>query len=133
MRLVINGTMPKDLINLIRRSDSPRRSAVSVAGALVDTIFMAGIYEGEELIAFGRICGDRSIYFLICDIIVDRRYLGRRLDIKIFKELNDFLVAAMPKGAEAIVIARPPLGKICARFGYKYIDTDYLVPMRRKG
>ena len=46
-----------------------------------------GVYEGDELVGFGRVVTDHSTVFWICDIIIDEDYRGKNLGKKIMEKI----------------------------------------------
>ena len=129
--LKYNQTMPRDFVKLMIKSGMKPCRASSAVGAIKNSIFTVGIFSDKELIAFGRICGDVHLYMIVCDIMVDPKYAGRKLELAVIKELENFLREAATPDTTVLAKVDAPIGKIFARLGYKYFDEDYQVVMVR--
>ena len=127
-----NETLPRDFRSLQARSGNRVSSKLSAVGAIKNSIFTVGIYLDEELVAFGRVCGDYHLYFLICDIMLDKRLTNERYINLVVKELDDFLRLAATKDSQVIVEVDKPMDELFAKIGFKYFDEDYRLVMRRK-
>lgn len=132
MRYQFNETMPADYASLQERSGNRVSDRLTIVQALRNTVFMVGIYEGEELAAYGRIVGDDARFYLICDVMVDRKLEGQGYDLLILKELEDFIRTAAAKNAQVLVFVDRPYDEVCRKFGFKYLDSDYQTAMVRR-
>lgn len=126
-----NRTMPRDYVKLMLKSGAKPCKAETAIGAIKNSVFTVGIYNGEELIAFGRICGDGFRFLVICDIMVDARYAGKKLELAIIKELDAFVKETVKPDTTVLAQVDAPLGRILTHLGYKYYDEDYSVVMKR--
>lgn len=48
-----------------------------------------GVYEGDNLVGFGRVVTDHATVFWICDIIIDENYRGKNLGKKIMEKIME--------------------------------------------
>ncbi len=127
-----NETLPRDFRSLQARSGHGVSSKLSAVGAIKNSIFTVGVYQDDELVAFGRVCGDYHLYFLICDIMIDARYTDEKYMKLVVKELDDFLRLAATKDSQVIAELDKPMDEFFAKIGFKYFDEDYRLVMRRK-
>lgn len=131
MEFRFNQTLPDDYASLEQRSGNMPHSALAITGALKNSLFTIGIYDNEELIAFGRVTGDDSLCYVITDIMVDEKYRGRNLDAMILKEIDDYLKTVGTKDSQAILIADKAVGEMARKFKYMYFDSDFYAIMKR--
>lgn len=131
MEFRFNGTFPKDYASLLERSGNEPHDMLAITGAIKNSLFTAGIYEGEELIAFGRVTGDDALCYIICDIMVDERFKGRKLEAMVLKEIDDYIKSVGTKDSQTILIADKELGELARRFRYMYFDSDFYAIMKR--
>lgn len=131
MEIRFNRTLPKDYASLLERSGNDMHSMVSITGAIKNSLFTVGIYEGEELIAFGRVTGDDALCYIICDIMVDTVYEDKNYEAVVLKEIDDYFKAVRTKDSQAILIGDRKLGEIARRFKFMYFDSDFYAIMKR--
>lgn len=55
--------------------------------ALKNTLYSLCAYDGEKLIGYGRIIGDKTIFLYIQDIMVVLEYQGKRIGTGIMNEI----------------------------------------------
>lgn len=55
--------------------------------ALENTLYSLCVYDGDRLIGYGRIIGDKTIFLYIQDIIVIPEYQGKKIGTSIITEL----------------------------------------------
>ena len=55
--------------------------------ALENTLYSISVYENEEIIGYGRIIGDKTIFLYIQDIMVLPEYQGKKIGTEIMKIL----------------------------------------------
>lgn len=131
MEFKFNQTLPGDYASLLERSGNMKHSALAITKAIKNSLFTVGIYEGEELIAFGRVTGDDALCYIICDIMVDEKLADRNLEAMIFKELDDYIRAVNTKDSQTILIADKKVGELARKFRYMYFDSDFYAIMKR--
>lgn len=64
-----------------------RRDNKMVEEALNNTLYSLCVYDGEKLIGYGRIIGDKTIFLYIHDVMVIPEYQGKQIGTGIMKEL----------------------------------------------
>ena len=132
MDIRINRTMPRDFVSLMLRSGNEPKTAIAATAAIRSSLFTVGIYQGDVLMAFGRVIGDDALYYIVCDVMVDRRYRDRNLEMHIAKEIDDYIRELSTKDSNVFVMAEKPLDDVFRRFGFKYLDDDFRCVMTRK-
>ncbi len=58
-----------------------------VEESLNNTLYSVSIYDDNEIIGYGRIIGDKTIFLYIQDIMVVPEYQGQKIGTKIMNEL----------------------------------------------
>ena len=132
MDIRLNCTMPIDLIRLMERCGKRKHDPKTLIRSMRDCLFMAGIYDEATLVAYGRVCGDGAMYFLICDFLVDPKYNETNLDMKIYKEIDDYLLTVVPNDGRVIALTDKKYERVFRAFGYQYMDRDYRTAMIRE-
>lgn len=131
MEYRFNRSMPDDIISLSKRSGTRILSRISAVTALKNSLFTVGIYDGDVLVAFGRVCGDDALCFVVCDVMVDEAYREQHLEVQILKELDTYLRSVVTRESQVYVHVSRPYDEVCQRYGFKYLDGDYEVMMKR--
>lgn len=73
--------------NLTEAVDWGRRDNNIVEEALNNTLYSLCVYDGDKLIGYGRIIGDKTIFLYIQDVMVIPKYQGKKIGTGIMKEL----------------------------------------------
>lgn len=129
METRINRILPRDFVSLQIRSGNEPKNAAAATKAIMNSQLTVGIFDKNQLMAFGRVVGDGALIYLICDLMVDPRYARKNLIHQVLHEINDYLLVHRTKGSKVYVIADTPLDKICRKYGFKYLDSDFRVAM----
>lgn len=70
------------------------REESEVAEALKNTIYSVSIYDASNIIGFGRIIGDKTIFLYIQDVMVDPKYQNRGVGTlvmqNLLKKINEY-------------------------------------------
>ncbi len=125
MDTVINRVLPNDYRKLVFKVTGEKIKEVKAIDIMRNSALTVGLYEDGELMAFGRVCGDRAMYYLVCDVFIDENapYLG--LAEIVIKEIDDYLKAVSDRHSKAIVMSDPRYDRLWRSLGFKYIDSDY--------
>ena len=84
----INKTPTEDEFNdLTEAVNWGRRNNEIVKEALKNTLYSLCVYDGNKLIGYGRIIGDKTIFLYIQDVMVIPEYQGKQIGTGIMKEL----------------------------------------------
>ena len=73
--------------DLTEAVDWGRRDNEIVKEALKNTLYSLCVYDGDKLIGYGRIIGDKTIFLYIQDVMVIPEYQGKKIGTGILKEL----------------------------------------------
>ena len=80
--------------------------------------------------AFGRICGDGVLYYLVCDIMVAEEFRERHLEENLLRELGDYLREHRRRESRVMIRTDRTYAEVCRKHGFKYVDEDYEVIMK---
>ena len=127
-----NQIMPRDYLDLRRRSGNGPCKEINAVGAIRDSLYTTGVYQDGELIAFARVCGDGFLHALVCDFMMDERYADDKLAALVVKDVEDYLRETIKSDTTVVVMVDSPYDKLFARFGYKYLDEDFELAMKRR-
>lgn len=114
---------------LFSKVDWRRRKPEEIAAAFSRSSWTLFIYQGEQLIAFGRTVDDGRYYAVLADIIVDPDFQGNGLGKYIVKTLNDKL------GGDyhfVTLTAAPGKGDFYKNAGWKKQSTAFIWPQGPK-
>ena len=125
-----NETLPAEY-QALAESCGQKVSAKSVTRALQNSIFTVGIYDEGALVAFGRICGDGVLCFMVCDIMVDDRYWQEQLERQVIQEITEYLREVTTRESCVTIHVSAEYGPLCRQYGYRYLDEDCEVVMRK--
>ena len=67
--------------------DWGKRDNKIVEEALKNTLYSICVYDGDKLIGYGRIIGDKTIFLYIHDVMVIPEYQGKKIGTKIMENL----------------------------------------------
>ena len=73
--------------NLTKAVGWGRREDFIVEEALKNTLYSLCVYDNDELIGYGRIIGDKTIFLYIHDVMVIPSYQDKNIGTGIMKEL----------------------------------------------
>lgn len=95
---------------------SPKTREAATLG-LPNTVFGVSIREGEQLLAMGRLVGDRGCFLQVVDIAVVPARQGQGLGKAVMGELDAWL-RANAVGAYVSLIADGDAHRLYAQFGF---------------
>ena len=122
--MIINTTSisAKDFASLRIRSGMSSKTIDGSRIALNNSLYTVGIYEDDNLIAFGRVVGDGSISFVINDIMVDKDHQRKGLGSIIMQYITNYLDENITKDSYICLIADKPANYLYEKFGFKYLN-----------
>lgn len=100
----------------VRAGLSPKTREAATLG-LPHTVFGVSIREGEQLLAMGRLVGDRGCFLQVVDIAVVPEWQGQGLGKAVMRELDAWL-QAHAVGAYVSLIADGDAHRLYAQFGF---------------
>ncbi len=86
--------------------------------SLDNSTFHVCVYAGSQLVGFGRIVGDGSMYFYLQDVVVDPIYQEQGIGNLIMQEIEQFLEKNARSGATIALLAACGKEKFYSKFGY---------------
>lgn len=106
----------------VRAGLSPKTLEVATLG-LPHTVFGVSIREGDQLLAMGRLVGDRGCFLQVVDIAVVPERQGQGLGKAVMRELDAWL-QAHAVGAYVSLIADGDAHRLYAQFGFALTRRD---------
>jgi len=100
----------------VRAGLSPKTLEAATLG-LPNTVFGVSIREGGQLLAMGRLVGDRGCFLQVVDIAVVPERQGQGLGKAVMRELDAWL-QANAVGAYVSLIADGDAHRLYAQFGF---------------
>lgn len=94
------------------------KTAEAASRALPNTLFGVCAYQGNELVAMGRIVGDGGCHLQVCDIAVLPRLQGQGLGRQVMARLDAWMRANLPPSAYVSLLADGEAHRLYARFGF---------------
>ena len=93
-----------------------------VERAMEGTSFICSVWEGEELIGFGRVIDDGGICYSVNDIMVDKRFQRQGIADRILSEIDKYIESHADENSFVTLIAKIPADHIYHRHKFEYID-----------
>lgn len=87
IKIVEKIPTPDEFNNLTDAVDWGKRDNKIVEEALKNTLYSICVYDGDKLIGYGRIIGDKTIFLYIHDVMVVPEYQGNKIGTKIMENL----------------------------------------------
>lgn len=106
------------------------KAPAQVRRALAGSLYVISGYDGEKLVAMGRIVGDGGITYGIADVMVDRAYQGKGLGEEIVSRIDDWLDANTDGECFIMLLANAGADRFYARHGFRYVDPKMVGMLR---
>ena len=103
-----------------------------VEKALEGTLFLVSVYEEDELIGLGRIVGDGGIAFIVCDIMVDKKFQRRGIANQIMEMIDQWFDENTHESSFITLLAKVPADKLYRKHHFDYIGEDRVGMIREK-
>ena len=103
-----------------------------VKKALEGTLFLVSVYEEDELIGLGRIVGDGGIAFIVCDIMVDKKFQRRGIANQIMEMIDQWFDKNTHESSFITLLAKVPADKLYRKHHFCYIDENRVGMIREK-
>ncbi|MEJ2762945.1 GNAT family N-acetyltransferase [Photobacterium sp. MCCC 1A19761] len=97
-------------------------SAKSLQAATIglpNSLYGVSIYDGEALVAMGRVVGDGACNFEVVDVAVDPHYQGQGLGRQIMMHIDGYLASVALEGSYVSMIADEPV--FYEKLGYRMV------------
>ncbi len=103
-----------------------------VKKALEGTLFLVSVYEEDELIGLGRIVGDGGIAFIVCDIMVDKKFQRRGIANQIMEMIDQWFDKNTHESSFITLLAKVPADKLYRKHHFCYHDENRVGMIREK-
>ena len=103
-----------------------------VKKALEGTLFLVSVYEEDELIGLGRIVGDGGIAFIVCDIMVDKKFQRRGIANQIMEMIDQWFDENTHESSFITLLAKVPADKLYRKHHFCYHDENRVGMIREK-
>ena len=103
-----------------------------VKKALEGTLFLVSVYEEDELIGLGRIVGDDGIAFIVCDIMVDKKFQRRGIANQIMEMIDQWFDKNTHESSFITLLAKVPADKLYRKHHFCYHDENRVGMIREK-
>ncbi len=101
-------------------------SKTVIQKSIENSLFWVSLYEGENLVATGRVIGDGAMYFYIQDIIVIPTHQGQGLGNQIMQHIENYLLQNTTKHATVGLLAAKGIERFYQKYGYLLRDGQNL-------
>ena len=108
----------EDYCALRRLAGLSPKTAQAAARGLPNTLYAVSFYEGERLVAMGRLIGDGGCHLQVVDIAVLPERQGRGLGKAVMQCLSDWLQHNAPASAYVSLLADGQAHRLYAQFGF---------------
>nr|VFK39313.1 MAG: Acetyltransferase (GNAT) domain-containing protein [Candidatus Kentron sp. SD]VFK44023.1 MAG: Acetyltransferase (GNAT) domain-containing protein [Candidatus Kentron sp. SD] len=126
---IIEGSPTPNEYNLLRKAVGwhcidPERTEV----ALRNSLFSVYARRENQVVGFGRVVGDYSIYFYVQDILVSPKHQRKGIGHGIMKRLMEYCDshASAESGACIGLMAAPGLSAFYHRYGFQFLSDGSL-------
>lgn len=108
----------EDYCQLRRLAGLSPKTAQAAARGLPNTLYAVSFYEGERLVAMGRLIGDGGCHLQVVDIAVLPERQGCGLGKAVMQRLSDWLQRNAPASAYVSLLADGQAHRLYAQFGF---------------
>ena len=103
-----------------------------VKKALEGTLCLVSVYEEDELIGLGRIVGDGGIAFIVCDIMVDKKFQRRGIANQIMEMIDQWFDENTHESSFITLLAKVPADKLYRKHKFSYLEENRVGMIREK-
>lgn len=122
MDIKYNAPSAMDYVSLRLKTGMGTKDLSKAEIALKNSLFIASLWDGENLVGFGRIVGDQGITFVVSDIMVDPDYKRKGLGKIIMKEIDSYLEENTDEYSYVCLLANKPADRLYSQFGFEYVE-----------
>lgn len=116
------------LHNLLMQSHWAKHRPIEIIDMLIKNSLCFSIYHDDILVGFARVISDYTVYTLILDVIIDKRYRGKGLG----KKLVDFIINHPEIKNTNHVLWTKYADKLYSKYDFKEEDCYTLMFKRKK-
>ena len=124
MNIVYEKPTAKDYVSLRLRSGMGSKDLERSRIALENSLLTASLYDGNTLIAFGRVVGDKGITYVLSDIMVDENYRRKGYANQIFQAINQYLEENTFDDSYIVLIANAPADRLYNKYKFDYLPDN---------
>ena len=132
MRVVYEKPTAEDYVSLRLRSGMGNKDLERSRIALANSLFTASLYDGNKLIAFGRVVGDGGITYALSDIMVDENYRRRGYADQIIKAIHAYLEENTFEDSYIILVANAPADRLYNKYKFEYLPDNRCGMIRKQ-
>jgi GNAT superfamily N-acetyltransferase len=98
--------------------------------AMENSLFAVSVYDGDKLIASGRVVGDGGVSYAVTDIMVDKKYQNQGIGEAVMEHIDKWFDDNTDENAFIMLIANKPADKLYSRHSFDYL-ADHRIGMLR--
>lgn len=132
MKLIYEKPAAEDYVSLRIRSGMGNKDLDRSKKALENSIFTVSLYDGSELIAFGRIVGDGGITYIVSDIMVDENYRRNGYADQIMQSIDQYLNDNTFEDSYVCLIANHPADLLYNKYKFDYLPENKCGMLRKQ-
>ncbi len=122
----------EDYLRLRADSGMSEKVPAHAATALSGSLYTACLYDGETLVAFGRVVGDGAISFVVNDIMVHPDYRRQGLGDRIMNAIDEYFDEHAHTDSYICLIANQPADKLYLKHRFAYLPGHKCGMLRRQ-
>lgn len=122
----------QDYVDLRLRSGMGNKDLKRSRIALENSLFTACIYDGENLVGFGRVVGDGGITYIVSDIMVDKNYRRKGFAERIMEAIDQYFEINTHEDSYICLIANRPADLLYHKHKFEYLSEVKCGMMRKQ-
>lgn len=115
---------PEDYLSLRQHSGMGEKDYHRSEIALRNSLFTVSIYDGDLLIAFGRIVGDGGITYVVSDIMVDAAYQRKGYGEQVMQAIDRYFDEHAHEDSYILLIANRPADQLYHKHRFAYLPEN---------
>ncbi|MDD4312497.1 MAG: GNAT family N-acetyltransferase [Eubacteriales bacterium] len=124
IRQTFESPAPEDYLSLRLRSGMGEKDWKRSKIALKNSLFTVSIYDGDTLIAFGRVVGDGGITYVVSDIMVDANYQRKGYGEQVMQEIDRYFDEHAHEDSYILLIANRPADRLYHKHRFAYLPEN---------
>ena len=124
IRQTFESPAPEDYLSLRLRSGMGEKDWNRSETALKNSLFTISIYDGDALIAFGRVVGDGGITYVVSDIMVDAAYQRKGYGEQVMQEIDRYFDEHAHEDSYILLIANRPADRLYHKHRFVYLPES---------
>ena len=124
IRQSLAAPVTEDYLSLRNRSGMGEKDLERASIALNNSLFTVSIYDGDMLIAFGRIVGDGGITYVVSDIMVDASYQRKGYGERVMQAIDRYFDEYAHEDSYIVLIANRPADRLYRKHRFAYLPEN---------